>query len=112
MHRQVSTAGLVAGLGALLLVLVSAGAASAAAPKVVITAPDNGEVDVDPGVKEIRIEFDQPMGGGRSLVGGGEAFPEIAGEMKWANPKTLVVPVKLKPEHEYWLSVNSDTFKN
>jgi hypothetical protein len=89
-----------------------AGLAHAAAPKVVITSPDNGEVDVDPAVKEIRIEFDQPMHPrGRSIVGGGEAFPEFAGDPKWVNPKTFVIPVKLKPDHDYWISINSDTFK-
>jgi hypothetical protein len=94
-----------------MLCVFVAASAGAAAPKVVISSPDNGEIDVDPTLKEIRIEFDQPMGNGRSLIGGGESFPEIAGELKWANPKTLVIPVKLKPEHEYWVSVNSDTFK-
>ena len=103
MKRQVFALGL-----SLLLSLSS----RAAPPKVVITSPDNGEVDVDPGVKEIRIEFDQPMDArGRSIVGGGESFPEFAGDPKWLNPKTFVIPVKLKPDHEYWLSVNSDTFK-
>src|SRR5215207_9375940 len=84
----------------------------AAPPKIVITSPDNGEVDVDPGLKEIRFEFDQPMDArGRSIIGGGESFPQFAGDPKWLNPKTFVIPVKLKPDHEYWISVNSDTFK-
>ena len=96
----------------LALVLSFAGAVEAAAPKVVITSPDNGEVDVDPAVKEIRVEFDQPMGAqGKSVVGGGESFPEIAGQLKWVSPRTLVIPVKLKPDQSYQLSINSDTFK-
>jgi hypothetical protein len=96
----------------LALALALSFAANAAPPKVVITSPDNGEVDVDPAVKEIRVEFDQPMNpGGRSVVGGGEHFPEFAGNPKWANPKTFVIPVRLKEDHQYHLHLNSDTFK-
>ena len=84
----------------------------AAAPMVAITSPDNGETDVSPEVTEIRIEFDQPMNpGGRSIVGGGDSFPKISGELKWTDSKTMVVPVALEPDHEYHFSINSDTFK-
>ncbi len=96
-----------------LAVSLAAAYASAAAPKVVMTSPDNGEVDVDPGLNEIRIEFDQPMNpGGRSIVGGGESFPTFSGEPKWLNARTFVIPVTLKPEYDYQLSINSDTFRN
>ena len=89
-----------------------AGLAQAAPPKVIITSPDNGEIGVDPAITEIRIEFDQPMHpGGRSIVGGGEAFPQITGELKWLNDRTFVMAVSLKPDHLYQFSVNSDTFK-
>jgi hypothetical protein len=84
----------------------------AAPPKVVEAVPDNGDVNVDPRTREIRITFDQPMSTGMSVVGGGEAYPEVQGRPKWMNPKTLVVPVKLKPNHEYRLSINSDRFQN
>src|SRR5688572_16727313 len=91
---------------------LAAGFASAAAPKVVITSPDNGEIDVDPAVNEIRIEFDQPMDArGRSITGGGESFPKFSGPPKWANEKTMVIPVTLQPEHDYYLGVNSESFK-
>ena len=61
--------------------------------------PKNGEVDVDPALKEIRIEYDQPMDPrGRSIVGGGESFPTLSGELKWLNERTLVLPVTLRPE--------------
>ena len=94
------------------LILALVELANAAAPKVVITSPDNGEIDVDPGAKEIRVEFDQAMDArGRSVVGGGESFPAIAGELKWVNDKTVIIAVTLKPEQQYQLSINSDTFK-
>jgi hypothetical protein len=87
-------------------------ASLAAAPKVVITSPDHGEIDVSPDVKEIRIEFDQPMNPrGRSVIGGGPSFPKIAGDLKWADNKTFIIPVALEADHQYQLSVNSDTFK-
>jgi hypothetical protein len=86
--------------------------ASAAAPKVVITSPDNGESDVSPDLKEIRVQFDQPMHpGGRSIVGGGDAFPKFAGDPKWLDAKTFIIPVTLQPNHQYQLSFNNDTFK-
>jgi hypothetical protein len=96
----------------LLLPGVVPAAAGAAAPKVFITSPDNGEIDVSPDLKEIRVAFDQPMDPrGRSVVGGGDAFPQITGEMKWLDEKTFIIPVALKPDHTYQLSINSDTFK-
>jgi hypothetical protein len=95
-----------------LITLSIAALANAAAPKVVITSPDNGEIDVSPDVKEIRVEFDQAMNpGGRSIVGGGDAFPKLSGDLKWLDAKTLIMPVTLAPDHSYQFSINSDTFK-
>lgn len=84
----------------------------AAPPKVVITTPDNGEIDVDPAMRQIQVDFDQPMNPDSfSVVGGGPTFPTIGGKPKWLTPKTLAIPVTLKPGQEYTLSLNSDTFK-
>jgi hypothetical protein len=99
-------------LAVILVVLSLAGLTRAAEPEVVRTWPDNGETDVAAEVKEIRVEFDQPMNpGGRSVVGGGESFPQIAGEPRWVDAQTFVIPVKLEPDHAYQFSLNSDTFK-
>jgi hypothetical protein len=96
-----------------LIALVPASAVFAEPPTVVQATPDNGDSDVDPGLTEIRIVFDQPMNTtGYSVVGGGPAFPKLAGKAKWADAKTLVVPVQLEADHEYWLSINSDSFRN
>ncbi|HVT28337.1 MAG TPA: S41 family peptidase [Lacipirellulaceae bacterium] len=86
--------------------------ALAAPPKVVKAVPDNGAVNVDPNLKEIRITFDQPMGKGMSVVGGGDEFPQVQGRPTWVNDRTIVVRVKLQPRHAYWLSINNETFKN
>jgi hypothetical protein len=96
----------------LIAVMTLAASAHATPPKVVITSPDNGEIDVSPDIKEIRIQFDQPMHPrGRSIIGGGESFPKINGDPKWADNKAFVIPVALEPDHQYDLSINSDTFK-
>lgn len=98
---------------AVMIVVSMALPALAAAPKVVMTSPDNGDNDVSSDITEIRIEFDQPMNaGGRSIVGGGDSFPEISGKLKWLDDHTFLMPVTLKPDHAYAFSVNSDTFKN
>ena len=84
----------------------------AANPKVVFSTVEDGQDDVDPGLAEIRVGFDQAMSPQSwSVVGGGPLFPEIVGKMRWADEKTIVIPVKLQGDHEYWMSINSDTFQ-
>jgi RNA polymerase sigma-70 factor (ECF subfamily) len=88
-------------------------AASAAPPRVVKASPDNGATGVDPATSEVRVVFDQPMNtGGFSFVGGGETYPKTRGKPAWVDDRTCVLPVALEPEHEYWLSINSDRFTN
>ena len=58
-----------------------------------------------PGVTWFLFTFDQPMSrGGHSIVGGGDAFPTKRGKPRWKLSRTIVIPVRLKPDHEYWLS--------
>ncbi|MBU0639169.1 MAG: hypothetical protein KKB50_09920 [Planctomycetes bacterium] len=83
------------------------------APLVIKAVPDHGDTDVDPGLREIRVEFDQDMNTeGFSWVGGGETYPKTRGEARWLNPRVCVMPVELEPGHEYWLSINSQTYTN
>ncbi|MFO0792185.1 MAG: S41 family peptidase [Pirellulales bacterium] len=86
--------------------------ATAAPPTVAKAVPDNGDIGVDPNLKEIRITFDQPMGEGMSVVGGGETFPKMLGKPTWSGARTLTMRVKLEPNHEYWLSINNASFQN
>ncbi|MFH1744459.1 MAG: S41 family peptidase [bacterium] len=87
--------------------------AAADPPKVIKAVPDNGETGVDPSLREIRVEFDQDMiTGGYSWVGGGEKYPKTRGRPRWVDARTCVLPVRLEPNHEYWLSINSVTYKN
>jgi hypothetical protein len=85
----------------------------AAPPKVVKATPDNGAVDVDPALNQMIVVFDQPMNpGSRSITGGGESFPKIEGQIHWTDARTIVIPVKLEPDHDYRLSINSPSYRN
>jgi hypothetical protein len=85
----------------------------AIAPKVVSANPDNGDKDVDPDLKELRVVFDQPMIiGNMSIVGGGPNFPKIVGTPKWENDRTIVAKISLEPNHKYSLSFNGGNFNN
>lgn len=84
-------------------------------PEIVSLTPPNGAKDVDPGLREIRVTFNVPMGEGCSWVGGGANFPTIPPGKRpsWsADGKTCVLPVELKPGWDYRLGLNSASFKN
>src|SRR5258706_6206122 len=67
------------------------GTAAAEPPRVVKAIPQNNAQEIDPDLKEIRVEFDQPMShGGWSVVGGGPKFPNLVGKGKWEDEKTFV----------------------
>jgi len=36
----------------------------------------------------------------------------LVGDSRWEDNRTLVLPWQLEPEHDYWLSINSDRFTN
>lgn len=70
-------------------------------------------MSVDPATNELRVTFDQPMvTSGYSFVGGGPTFPEVVGRPQWISNTTIVLPIRLKPDHAYWLSINSDRYQN
>ena len=96
--------------------LVSVGAAwvAAATPPVVVRAfPDNGDIGVDPATDRITVTFDQAMDPrGFSVVGGGENFPEITEKIQWESAETVVIPVRLRADHEYRLWINNARFQN
>lgn len=84
-------------------------------PEIISLTPPNGAKDVDPGLREIRVTFNVPMGKGFSWTGGGEDFPEIPEGLRpsWTEDgKTCVLPVKLKPGWDYCLGLNSSSHKN
>jgi RNA polymerase sigma-70 factor (ECF subfamily) len=84
-------------------------------PHIVSFVPANGAADVDPSLNEIRVEFDMPMGPGFSWTGGGPRFPEIpqGKSPTWSEDgKTCILPVRLKPDWDYMLGLNSVSHKN
>ncbi|MCP3903433.1 MAG: hypothetical protein GY715_07330 [Planctomycetes bacterium] len=100
-------------LATILLLLFASAAVAGEPPKVAAASPDHGETNVDPGLGELRIEFDRDMQpGGFSWVGGGPSFPEIRGRPRWTSPRVCVLPVKLAPDHLYVTSLNSSRHTN
>jgi hypothetical protein len=95
-----------------LLSLLGTAMPQQAPPRVVATSPADGSGAVDPDVQELRVVFDQAMDAraGHSFVGGGDTFPEITGDPRWVDDRTVVLPIRLKPDHAYQLSINSERF--
>lgn len=84
-------------------------------PKVVALEPQNGADGVDPEVTRVQVTFDRPMGEAFSWTGGGDSFPEVPqGQLpQWSDDrKTCTLPVRLKPNHDYRLGINSLNFNN
>jgi hypothetical protein len=82
-------------------------------PQIVAISPANGAKDVDPATTELRVTFNVPMAGGFSWTGSGPNHPEVTGRPFWtADGKTCVLPVKLKPNWDYMLGLNSPSHKN
>ena len=100
-------------LFAVLILMLLATSAYAVSPKVVKTVPENGDENVRPGLRRIRIVFDQDMSHqGHSVCGGGPTFPEVVGKPRWTDKRIFIMSAKLKPSTEYELYVNSPSHKN
>jgi hypothetical protein len=83
-------------------------------PKIVATSPAVGAKDVDPGLTEITVTFDQDMGGGMSWTGGGPEFPPSPEGQKaeWRDKRTCVLPVKLQGGRFYRVGINSTSYQD
>lgn len=81
-------------------------------PRILSLTPANGEADVDPALREIRVEFDRPMQDGKwSLVGSGPNFPKVTGKASYdKQSKVWTVPVQLQPDWNYQFMLNSERF--
>jgi hypothetical protein len=103
---------------AAMIAVLMAGALSRAAaqqaPKIVSTTPAIGATDVDPGLKEITVTFDQDMGRGMSWTGGGPEFPDSPSGARahWVDKRTCALPVTLRSGHQYRVGINSPSFLN
>ena len=89
-------------------------AGPAGTPAIVAAEPANGATGILPSLKEIRVTFDTPMGGGFSWTGGGTSFPGASGTKPYWTPdrRTCVLPVDLRPNSAYKLGLNSPSHKN
>ncbi|UCD76462.1 MAG: DUF4932 domain-containing protein [Phycisphaerales bacterium] len=84
----------------------------ATAPKVVRTVPETGGRSVDPSLTELVAEFDRDMkpGGYAWVQRSKEEYPETTGKPFWRSPRVCVLPVKLVPDHDYWIGLNAGGF--
>lgn len=77
-------------------------------PSIVSMSPENGAIGVAPNMTELTVAFDKPMGGGFSWVTLDERFPETTDKPQWNDDHTVcTLPVSLKPDASYHLSLNS-----
>ena len=85
------------------------------APRVVSTVPENGSSDVDPSLGEISVTFDEEMTDGNWswAYDDKSKFPQTLGQAYFDdNNKKNSSPVKLEPNKEYVIWINSAKFKN
>jgi hypothetical protein len=77
-------------------------------PIVIRTIPGNGESGVDSALGVLTVTFSEAMGDGWSWVTEtGHAAPEVRGLAFYIDEVTNVLPVKLAPQTDYAIWVNS-----
>jgi len=89
-----------------------------APPVVVETIPRAGAVDVDASLAEVRVTFSKDMMTENmwSVVKiSDDTFPKLAGEVRYEDARTFVIPVTLEPGSTYALWLNykqNDAFRD
>ncbi len=84
-------------------------------PTILEMRPANGAGAVDPQTTELCVTFSVPMGGGCSWTGGGTNYPAVPEGEKphWTeDQRTCVLPVRLEPNRQYRLGLNSPSHNN
>ncbi|TET47208.1 hypothetical protein E3J62_02100 [candidate division TA06 bacterium] len=84
-------------------------------PRVISTNPQNGAQDVDPLLTEISVSFSEPMmdGNWSWCFEDKDKFPEMTAEPYYTNNNTTnILPVRLEPDKEYVIWINTVSFKN
>lgn len=79
-------------------------------PKLLSSIPANGDMNVDPSINELVLEFDREMGtNSYSFLLGSLPFPSVTGKPEFENGnKTLKLKISLKPNTEYEIWLNRD----
>jgi hypothetical protein len=82
-------------------------------PLVVKTEPATLKGDVDPGLSEITVTFNQVMKDRTwSWTGGGETYPKSGSASYDPELTTCTLPVTLEPGKVYWVGINSPSHRN
>lgn len=87
-------------------------------PVVVRTVPAAGDRNVDPSLREVRVTFSKDMMTKEMwsfVYANPAAFPKIAGEIRYVDARTCVLPVSLEPGQTYGMWINSrehDAFRD
>ena len=84
-------------------------------PKVVSTVPANGDQSVDPSLMTMSVTFNEPMmdGNWSWAYTTKDTFPEMTGQPTYEENNTKnQLPVRLEPNKEYEVWINSQKFKN
>ena len=84
-------------------------------PRVLETTPATGSIDVDPALTEISVTFSKPMTDGNWSWAymNKNQFPEITGQPYFMPGHTKnILPVKLEPNKEYEVWINSEKHQN
>ena len=102
---------------ALILIIVGMACAQedSKPPRVVSTFPQNGSLDVDPSIKEISVTFNEEMidGNWSWVYEDKSTFPQMVGQAYYTDNNTNnILPVKLEPNKEYVIWINSATYQN
>ena len=86
---------------------------AAAIPHVLALEPANGAQNVDPNLSEIRVTFDRPMSPNSwsFCQRGADNFPDFLAKPSFNADRTVItVPVRLRPEWNYYIFLNSPPF--
>ncbi len=97
------------------LLLSGCGTKDIVLPKVIGTTPQNGTQNVDPALTEISVTFNESMmdKSWSWCYGEKDKFPQMAGQPYYTENNTKnVLPVRLEPNEEYVIWINTANFKN
>jgi hypothetical protein len=89
-------------------------AKAARSPRIVRSIPAMGATNVDSGITEISVTFDQDMSKGINWTGNPQLYfpPSSPGKSHWVDARTCVLPVKLEQGRYYRVGINSTDQRN
>lgn len=79
-------------------------------PYVVRTVPEAGDRAVDPTTTELVVEFNEPMmpSSWSWVQRDSRTYPETTGDPVYVSATTIKLPVKLEPDRDYVMYINSE----